>query len=294
MKILDSDFVLEIGLKGVDPKQLEGKEKEQEKRHQKFICLRGCTRKIKVKVWCDKRSEKVVTSYKESIEAADVDRVDLDSPSHFPFNSKACEKAIGDPKNFYGHEITQGTEILACHGPSLDSSRVNNEPIIEAQVIARVRKPTQICDGRNEGWDEKRLMINKWPCPLTSEWVTLSRSSEAEYRGVANVVAKTAWIPSLLRELHNPLFTDTLVYCDNVSAVYMSTNPVPQQHTKYIEIDIHFVHDMVARGLVSVLHVPSRHQYANIFTKGLPTALFEKFCTSLSVRSSPAQIAGEC
>ncbi|GJZ67798.1 ribonuclease H-like domain-containing protein [Tanacetum coccineum] len=52
---------------------------------------------------------------------------------------------------------------------------------------------------------------------------TISRSSaEAEYRGVANVVAETAWIRNLLRELHSPLLTATLVYCDNVSAVYMS------------------------------------------------------------------------
>nr|GEW66364.1 hypothetical protein [Tanacetum cinerariifolium] len=55
---------------------------------------------------------------------------------------------------------------------------------------------------------------------------TLSRSSvEAEYRGVANVVAETSWIRNLLRELHTPLFTATLVYCDNVSTVYMSENP---------------------------------------------------------------------
>nr|GEZ85294.1 NBS-containing resistance-like protein [Tanacetum cinerariifolium] len=125
--------------------------------------------------------------------------------------------------------------------------------------------------------------------------VTLSRSSaEAEYRGVANVVAKTAWIRNWLRELHNPLFTSTLVYCDNVSAVYMSTNPFQHQRTKHIEIDIHFVCDMVARGQVRVLHVPSRYQYADIFTKGLSTTLFEEFCTSLSVRSSPAQTTREC
>ncbi|GJU10705.1 ribonuclease H-like domain-containing protein [Tanacetum coccineum] len=56
---------------------------------------------------------------------------------------------------------------------------------------------------------------------------TLSRSNaEAEYRGVANAVAETSWIHNLLRELHTPLFTATLVYCDNVSAVYMSANPV--------------------------------------------------------------------
>ncbi|GJY10905.1 ribonuclease H-like domain-containing protein [Tanacetum coccineum] len=89
--------------------------------------------------------------------------------------------------------------------------------------------------------------------------VTLSRSSaEAEYRGVANVVAETAWIQNLLLELHTPLSTATLVYYDNVSAVYLSTNPVQHQRTKHIEIDIHFIREYVASGQVRVLHVPSR------------------------------------
>ncbi|GJX55740.1 ribonuclease H-like domain-containing protein [Tanacetum coccineum] len=122
---------------------------------------------------------------------------------------------------------------------------------------------------------------------------TLSRSSaEAEYRGVANAVAETSWIRNLLRELHTPLFTATLVYCDNVSAVYMSANPVQHQRTKHIEIDIHFVRDKVAAGHVRVLHVPSRFQYADIFTKGLPCLLFTDFRSSLSVRESPAPTAG--
>ncbi|GKA05103.1 ribonuclease H-like domain-containing protein [Tanacetum coccineum] len=118
---------------------------------------------------------------------------------------------------------------------------------------------------------------------------TLSRSSaEAEYRGFANVIAETAWLRNLLRELHSPLSTATLVYCDNVSAVYMSANHVQHQRTKHIEIDIHFVRDMVTAGQIRVLHVPSRYQYADIFTKGLPSALFEKFRSSLSVHPPPA------
>ncbi|GJY21010.1 hypothetical protein Tco_0393576 [Tanacetum coccineum] len=52
---------------------------------------------------------------------------------------------------------------------------------------------------------------------------------------------ETAWLRNLLRELHSLLSTATLVYCDNVR----------------------------------VLHVPSRYQYADIFTKGLPSALYE-------------------
>lgn len=122
---------------------------------------------------------------------------------------------------------------------------------------------------------------------------TVSRSStEAEYRGVANVVAETSWLRNLLRELHNPLSKATIIYCDNVNAVYLSTNPVQHQRTKHIEIDIHFVRDQVAKGDVRVLHVPSRYQYADIFTKGLPSPLFVDFRSSLSVQPPPAQTAG--
>ncbi|GJT97946.1 ribonuclease H-like domain-containing protein [Tanacetum coccineum] len=94
-------------------------------------------------------------------------------------------------------------------------------------------------------------------------------------------------------ELHAPLSTATLVYYDNVSAVYLSTNPVQHQRTKHIEIDIHFVREYVASGQVRVLHVPSRFQYADIFTKSLPAALFLEFRSSLNVRRPPAPTAGE-
>ncbi|GJU03246.1 ribonuclease H-like domain-containing protein [Tanacetum coccineum] len=86
---------------------------------------------------------------------------------------------------------------------------------------------------------------------------TLSHSSvKAKYCGVANAVAEMFWLRNLLRELHSPLHSATIVYCDN---------------------------DQVAKGQVHILNVPSRYQYANIFTKGLPSSLFEELHTSLSV-----------
>ncbi|GJU70818.1 ribonuclease H-like domain-containing protein [Tanacetum coccineum] len=50
----------------------------------------------------------------------------------------------------------------------------------------------------------------------------------------------------------------------------------------------------VANAVVRVLHVPSRYQFADIFTKGLPSTLFEEFHSSLSIRSPPAPTVGEC
>jgi hypothetical protein len=112
----------------------------------------------------------------------------------------------------------------------------------------------------------------------------ISRSStEAEYRIVANGMAEACWLYQLLQELHAPLSKSTLVYCDNINVVYLSTNPVQQQRTKHIEIDLHFIRECVAIGDVRVLHVPTTSQFTDIFTKGLSTSVFLEFRSSLNI-----------
>jgi hypothetical protein len=59
-----------------------------------------------------------------------------------------------------------------------------------------------------------------------------------------------------------------------------------------MEIDLHFVRERAALGVVRVLHVPTSLQYADIFTKGLPTAVFINFRSSLNVRFSPGRYSG--
>jgi hypothetical protein len=80
-----------------------------------------------------------------------------------------------------------------------------------------------------------------------------------------------------------PLSRATLVYCDNVSAVYLSTNPVQDQRIKHVNIDHHFVRKRVAVGDVRVLHVPTTSQFADIFTKGLPSSVFSEFQSNLNI-----------
>ncbi|KAJ9557448.1 hypothetical protein OSB04_012062, partial [Centaurea solstitialis] len=139
-------------------------------------------------------------------------------------------------------------------------------------------------------------------CPLPGSafsWATIlflgrlsDNIAEAEYRDITNAVAESAWLRNLLLELRLPLSRATVVFCDNVSAMYLANNPVQHQRTKHVEIDLHFVRERVALGHVRVLHVPSSHQFADIFTKGLPTQLFLDFRSSLSIRSPPATTAG--
>jgi hypothetical protein len=122
---------------------------------------------------------------------------------------------------------------------------------------------------------------------------TVSRSSaEAEYRAVANAVAECIWLRQLLGELYVDVPSATIAYCDNVSAVYMSKNPVHHRRTKHIELDIHFVRERVALGELRVVHVPTDQQFADVMTKGLPTATFAAFRSSLTVGPTDAATAG--
>ena len=73
------------------------------------------------------------------------------------------------------------------------------------------------------------------------------------------------------------------MYCDNINAVNLFTNPVQYQCTKHVEIDLHFLRERVAIGDVRVLHVPPTSQFTDIFMKGLPSTVFLEFRSSLNI-----------
>ncbi|XP_037474714.1 uncharacterized protein LOC119352077 [Triticum dicoccoides] len=103
---------------------------------------------------------------------------------------------------------------------------------------------------------------------------TVSRSSaEAEYCAVANAVAESCWIRQLLGELVVPLPRASVIFCDNISSVYMAANPVHHRRTKHIELDIHFVREKVALGELRVLHVPTSNSSPTCSPKDCPWIL---------------------
>ena len=114
----------------------------------------------------------------------------------------------------------------------------------------------------------------------------MSRSSaEAEYRAMAVATAEVTWISFILRDLGIPLPTAATLFCDNISALYMSINPVFHARSKHIEIDYHFVREKVAQGDLITKFVRTSHQLADVFTKPLPRDRFQTLRSKLGVLS---------
>lgn len=98
-------------------------------------------------------------------------------------------------------------------------------------------------------------------------------STEAEYRSLANTAAEVLWIQSLLAELKVPFQTPTL-YCDNLSTVALSHNPVLHNKTKHMELDIFFLREKVLSKSIIVQHLPAQDQIADLLTKPLSAQIF--------------------
>lgn len=115
---------------------------------------------------------------------------------------------------------------------------------------------------------------------------TVSRSStEAEYKAMAYTTAELIWVQSLLKELgiHSP--PAARLWCDNLGATYLLTNPVFHGRTKHVEIDFHFVRERVSNKLLDVRFISTDDQVADGFTKALSVKKLQEFRRHLNLDS---------
>jgi histone deacetylase 1/2 len=122
---------------------------------------------------------------------------------------------------------------------------------------------------------------------------TVARSStEAEYKALANGTDEVIWLQYLLTDLQISSASAPIIWCDNLGATYLSTNPVFHARTKHVEVDYHFVRDRVAKKEIQICFISSRDQLVDVFTEPLPTSSFTAFCFKLRVDPPPSSWEG--
>lgn len=102
---------------------------------------------------------------------------------------------------------------------------------------------------------------------------TVARSStEAEYRAMAHTAAELTWLGYILSDLRIFPPHPPKLFADNVSALFLTVNPVFHARSKHIALDYHYVRERVAQGALITQHIPSTCQLADVFTKSVPKA----------------------
>jgi Reverse transcriptase (RNA-dependent DNA polymerase) len=96
----------------------------------------------------------------------------------------------------------------------------------------------------------------------------VARSSvKTEYRAMTSTASELTWIKQVLADLNIKIEEPMKMFCDNQSTRNIATNPVFHEHTKYIEVDCHFIREKIQSKEIETPFVKSEDQLADILTK---------------------------
>ena len=135
------------------------------------------------------------------------------------------------------------------------------------------------CDADYAGDMETRRSTTGYCFKLlgsTISWTSIRQSTvatstcEAEYMALAEAAKEAIWLSRMLQELgfikNNQ---STQLYCDNQGALALAGNPAHHKRSKHIDIRYHYIREMMDNGHITIHHVGTNDQAADMLTKPL-------------------------
>lgn len=128
--------------------------------------------------------------------------------------------------------------------------------------------------------------------------VVATSSCEAEYIAAAITACQGIWLSWLLGELMNKEQQKklmkreqqkVLIKVDNKSAIALCKNSVHHDRSKHIDVRYHFIRECIEEGRVTVEHIRTGDQLADILTKPLARVKFLELREHIGLRAVKKQ-----
>lgn len=114
------------------------------------------------------------------------------------------------------------------------------------------------------------------------ELVTLS-TTKAKYVAATHAAKEAVWLHQLISEMFSTLKKPTTLYSNNQSAIALAYGSQYHAHTKYINIQYHFIHYITNSGSIKLVYCPTNKQTTDVLTKALSSVKAKHFAVAMGL-----------
>ena len=170
--------------------------------------------------------------------------------------------------------IKEELDALLSNGTFLVVNQPSNRDLITSKWVFKVKRHGMV------------MKIFGGACIWRSakQRSTSSSSTEAEYVSMCEAGKQLVWASRLMSQLHLRPNKAIDLKGDNQGCLALIKNPEHHSRTKHIDVQYHYIREIVDDGLIRISYVPTAEMLADIFTKLLPQASFERLRASLGVK----------
>nr|GFA98591.1 putative ribonuclease H-like domain-containing protein [Tanacetum cinerariifolium] len=192
----------------------------------------------------------------------------------------ACARHQVTPKECHLHAVKRIFRYLKGH-PKLGLWYPKASPFdLVAYSDSDYGGASQDRKSTTEGSQFLGRRLISWPCK--KQTIVATSTTKAEYVAAASCCGQVLWIQNQLLD-YGYNFMNTKIYIDNNSAICIVKNPVYHSKTKHIEIRHHFIRDYFEKKLISVDHINTDENVADLLTKAFDAGRFRYLVVSIGM-----------
>lgn len=113
----------------------------------------------------------------------------------------------------------------------------------------------------------------------------IQSTQESEYLPLSWAAREALWIRNLARDIGENIIDPMTAHSDNQAAISLSRSEIMNERTKLVEIELHFVRDLVRKNVMNTAYCPSERMLADMFTKILGAQNHHRTCRQIRLQN---------